>query len=248
MERRWLALGWLLPNLIVVGASFFHGMTGFGFGIVALPFMIIFHDPHESVIVCTFLGMINVIKLAVKTRESIRLKTVRRITLFSLPGLPLGGYVFAHFDVGRLKALISTLTVLFGLFLLSKWVHQFRREKLAESVVGFLAGFFQTSVGLSGIPPAIYLTLQGYEKDRFRASINAMFLAVTGVGLLTFFFVWGVSREVLLLGFSLIPAVLVGQWVGARLSGRVSQSLFNKIVTLGIVGSGLYNLARLVGE
>ncbi len=239
---------WLLPNLIVVGASLFHGLTGFGFGIVALPFMIIFHDPHESVIVCTMLGMINVIKLAVKTREAIRLKTVKRIFLFSLPGLPLGGYVFAHFDVGRLKVLISTLTVLFGLFLLSKWVHQIRRENLAESIVGFLAGFFQTSVGLSGIPPAIYVTLQGYEKDQLRASINAMFLAVAAMGMVTFYFVWGVSKEVLLLGVSLIPAVFLGQWAGVRLSGRVSQSLFRKIVILSIVGSGFYNFVLLVGK
>jgi len=168
---------------------------------------------------------------------------VKRLFLFGLFGLPFGAYFFVNFDVKALKISISALVVLFGLLLLSKWTHRFKRTSLTESCIGFLSGFFQMSVGLTGIPPAVYLTLQDYKKLNFRASINAFLLILPPVGLVFFWFLIGADKGAFVRGIAYVPAVVIGQYLGVKLSRRFSQVLFKRIVTLTILGTGIYNLA-----
>jgi len=234
---------WILSGLIFSGGSFFHGITGFGFVILTLPFLIIFHDPHEAVIICIALGVANTIYLAIQTWKDIIFGMVKRLFLFGLFGLPFGAYFFVNFDVKALKISISALVVLFGLLLLSKWTHRFKRTSLTESCIGFLSGFFQMSVGLTGIPPAVYLTLQDYKKLNFRASINAFLLILPPVGLVFFWFLIGADKGAFVRGIAYVPAVVIGQYLGVKLSRRFSQVLFKRIVTLTILGTGIYNLA-----
>jgi uncharacterized membrane protein YfcA len=233
---------WILLGSLFFCASFFHGITGFGFGIIALPLLIIFSDPHESVITVMTLGTINVIYLAIKTRHKIPFKMVKRVLIFSLAGLPCGLFFFLRFTGPSLRIAISLLSASFGLILLSKVSFRFRNEKLAESCVGFLSGFFQTSVGLAGIPPAVYLTLQSYEKLIFRAGINALFLFLMPCALVLFWFFSHIDTSAFLRGIPFIPIVILGQHLGMKSIKVFSQATFNKIVILTIMVSGIYTL------
>jgi len=170
---------------------------------------------------------------------------VKTIFLFSLLGLPGGLYVFVNFDLTQLKALIASLTVIFGCLLLPQWSFKSRNEKIAESLVGFLSGFFQGSVGMVGIPPAIYITIQGVQKAYFRASINAINLILGTVGLILFRYFSHVQGSVYIHGLFFIPVIFAGQFLGVYYSEKVSQKLFKKLVLFTIIGSGLYSLIRL---
>ncbi len=233
---------WVLLCIIFFGSSLFHGITGFGFVIVALPLIIIFHNPHQSVFLIVFLGFINTINLAIRTWRDIIFKMVKILFVCSIFGLPCGAYLYVHFNIIELKIFISTLILLFGLLLLSKWSYQFKKENIAQACVGFLAGVFQTSVGLTGIPPAVYLTLQKYNKSSFRASINAFLLCISPIGLAVLWFLSDTSKSVFIKGVSFLPIVIIGQYVGVKLSNRVPQQRFRIIVIWTILGSALYNL------
>jgi len=237
---------WILSGIIFFCASFFHGITGFGFGIIALPLLVIFSDPHESIIVTVTLGVVNVTYLAVKTWEDILFKMVKRLFVFAVMGLPCGLYFFIHLKVAALKISVSLITVLFGLLLLSKWSFTSKKEFLAQSCVGFLSGFFQTSIGLSGIPPAAYLTFRDYEKLSFRASINAFFLFLMPCALLIFWFFSGVDKSAFVRGLSFIPVVIAGQYLGTKSIKVFSQEAFKRIVILTILVTGAYNLTSSV--
>jgi uncharacterized membrane protein YfcA len=239
---------WFLLGTIFFSASFFHGITGFGFGIVALPLIVIFSNPHESIVVILTLGTVNVVYLATQTWRDVLFGMVKRFSVFSLIGLPCGLYFFIHFDTAALKIAISLISVLFGLFLLSRISFKLKNENLAESCTGFLSGFFQTSIGLSGIPPAVYLTSQDYEKMSFRASINAFFLFLMPCALVVFWFLGGVDKNAFVRGLPFIPAVILGQYLGIKSIKIFSQAAFKKIVILTILISGLYNLASIIVE
>jgi uncharacterized protein len=233
---------WLTIGIILSSGSFFHGITGFGFVIFALPFLIVFHEPHDCIIMCTILGMANTGYLALRTHQDIVLGVVKRVFLFSILGLPFGAYFFVNFDVEALKIAISVCVVFFGLLLLRNWSFRFKRTSVIESVVGFLSGFFQMSVGLTGIPPAVYLTLQGYSKSNFRASINAFLLLLAPIALIMFWFLVKEDRGMFVSGVQYVPMVIAGQYLGMKASTKVSQKLFRKIVIFTILGAGLYNV------
>jgi uncharacterized protein len=238
-------LEWILPGGIFFLSSFFHGITGFGFIILALPLLVLFIQPHDAVIICTILGTINALILLFRTWRGILFPTVRNILLFSLLGLPGGLYVFVNSDLRQLNALISFLVVALGLVLLPKWSIKFRNVKIAEPCVGFLTGLFQGSVGMTGIPPAVYITIQGIQKAGFRASINAILLILGTIGLILFRNFSDVPGMVYWKGLLFVPVIVAGQSFGVAVSGRVSQELFRKMVIYTIIGSGLYGLAQL---
>lgn len=238
-------MDWVLPGIIFFVSSFFHGITGFGFIILALPLLIFFSNPHEAVIICTILGTINALILMIRTWREILFPTVRNIFLFSLLGLPGGLYIFVNSDLNQLKALIGSLTVILGFILLPKWSFKFKNEKIAETCVGLLTGFFQGSVGMTGIPLAVYITIQGIQKVYFRASINAILLILGIIGLILFKNFSHVPSDVYLKGLVFIPAVIFGQFLGVMVSRKVSQELFKKMVIYTIIGSGLYSLMQL---
>ncbi len=232
-------------SLVIFCGSFFHGITGFGFGILALPFLIIFYNPHESVILTVTLAIINTIYLAIRTWNDIIVAMVKRFVIFGILGLPFGIYFFVHFEVSTLKLIISVIIVLFSLSLLVKWSYKFKNEKFADSFVGFLSGVFQTSIGLSGIPPAVYLTIQDYNKVDFRASINAFFLFIMPCGLLVFWLLGGVNERIFYKAIPFVPMVIFGQYLGKKLSNRFSQEVFKKIVIFTVLVTGIYNLVYL---
>jgi uncharacterized membrane protein YfcA len=232
-------------SMVIFGGSFFHGITGFGFGILALPFLIIFYNPHESIIITVTLAIINTIYLAIRTWNDMTVALVRRFVVFGIFGLPFGIYFFVNFNVTTLKLIISVIIILFSLSLLFKWSYKFKNKKFADSFVGFLSGVFQTSIGLSGIPPVVYLTIQNCNKLSFRASINAFFLFLMPCGLAIFWSLGGVDESVFYKAVPFIPIVICGQYLGIKLSKRFSQVMFRKIVIFTVMTAGIYNLAYL---
>ncbi len=295
-------MDWVLTGIIFFVSSCLHGITGFGFVILALPLLILFSDPHDAVVICTILAAVNAVILIFRTWRDILFPMVKTIFLSSLLGLPVGLFVFLNFDLTRLKALIASLTVICGCLLLPQWsfkfdgfvkspsvplkaglrftfvaaayhpstphssgfarlasgafyaaiglatfyeIIKFKNEKIAESVVGFLSGFFQGSVGMVGIPPALYITIQGIQKAYFRANLNAIILILGTIGIILFRYFSPVPASVYIHGLLFIPVIFAGQVVGIRYGSRVSQQLFRKLVLFTIIGSGLYSLIRL---
>jgi uncharacterized membrane protein YfcA len=208
--------------------------------------LIIFSDPHESIIISTTLALIVGANLLIKTWKDIALKMVKKIFIFNLLGLPLGLFVFLTFNIDNLKVLIGIFIVFFGLLLLLNWNYKIKNENVAEPCVGLLTGFFQGSIGLPGIPLAIYITLQDFQKKYFRGTINVILCLSGLIGLVLFWSFSQVHKDAYLKGILFAPVGIIGLNTGFKVSNRVSQKLFRKIVNFIIIGSGAYNLFQFV--
>ncbi|NHM28598.1 hypothetical protein G7K71_16815 [Desulfofundulus sp. TPOSR] len=60
--------------------------------------------------------------LTYQVRKNIIKPMARNLSLGGLAGIPLGAYVFTHFDVTQLKIIIALVTLAFALALLLGWV------------------------------------------------------------------------------------------------------------------------------
>ena len=236
---------WIITCTIFFVGSVLHALTGFGFVVFALPILIMFKEPHQVVILCTFLGFLSCAFLMIRSYHDVHFSSIKRILAFSVLGLPFGALIFKSFDITALRFLISTMICLFAFTLL------FRNLKIGnrgiyEPITGFFTGVFQTSIGMPGIPPAVYFTLKGYNQYKFRGSINAVNLCLTAIALIIF---WCIKKTELAFytnAFSFFPMIVIGQYVGWKVHEKLSREVFRKIVIITIIISSMYNLIRIV--
>lgn len=113
-----------------------------------------------------------------------------------------------------------------------------------EAGVGGFAGFIGGLSGVWGPPTVAYLTALGTEKhEQMRA--QGVIYGVGAVALLGAHVKSGVMRpDTMLLSASLVPAAVVGMWMGGQLLDRIDQKMFRKATLLVLLVAGLNLLRR----
>jgi hypothetical protein len=107
-------------------------------------------------------------------------------------------------------------------------------------VSGTLAGLF----GTGGPPLIFYFQLAGVEKAVFRGNMMAIFLLTTAVRLPAYAITGLITIPRLMSAVALLPAALLGVWIGNRIHVEVSESAFRKMVSAALCLIGLLILAR----
>jgi len=108
---------------------------------------------------------------------------------------------------------------------------------------GSMAGFTTMVANAGGPAMSLYLLSARFSVMGFLGTTSWFFFVINvikvpfsiGLGLIT--------RTSLLLDLALVPAVLLGTWVGRRVIGRIEQELFERLVLATTLLSGL-NLLR----
>ncbi len=141
--------------------------------------------------------------------------------------------------------------VILAAVLLSGWTRPMRNAHWALYPVGFLGGFLNGSISMSGPPVILFLTSQGTPKDIFRANLAAYF-TLSGLLATAGFTIAGVLNwDVLLYAATIVPAALIGTYIGVRLSTKVSQEMFRRLTLLCVIVMGLVlfirNLLQMLG-
>lgn len=118
------------------------------------------------------------------------------------------------------------LGLLFGLALLAAvWVG-FSGSRQSESTFalalgGFFSGVMATTTSVGG-PPIALVYLTGRDGVQERYDLAMFFLIGTSMSLIVLFYKQLLSQEVILLSIQLLPAVLVGSFLGQSLTRYLS--------------------------
>ena len=102
------------------------------------------------------------------------------------------------------------------------------------SLVGFVVGVLQTSIGASGPPLVLYFSSQKIKPEPLRRTFAAIFFIISLTALPLILSNPSDNLPHVLLGISAIPVVIIGSWLGKRISPRVDQGLL-KIITFVLV-------------
>lgn len=232
---------WFAVALIVTVAAALQALTGFGFALVSLPFMLFLYAPHEAVGLNIILSLLSQTLLTMHVRSVIIGPLVRNLFLGSLVGMPLGFYVYARSDVNLLKLLISAVVLLFSILNLVGRVPPRAGGRSFEIGIGSLSGFLGSSVGMPGPPVVLYLFHQGLPKEGFRATASGFFTTVYFLSLLLFLLSGALDIGMGEKALSLVPFLFAGQIVGYRLFPCIPQAQFKKGVLLLVMATSLYS-------
>jgi uncharacterized membrane protein YfcA len=161
-------------------------------------------------------------------------------------GIPLGNQLLPLLDPNQFKLVLGTLLVVCcSMMLASARLPQIRSGgKPADAVVGLLGGVMAPLSGFSGLAPALWATLRGYNKDAHRAVIqnfNLLVLTATvalnvNSGRLKPTTMW--PQMSIVAGAMILPAL----W-GSKIYIGMSAGAFRKTVLWLLVLAGLVMLS-----
>jgi hypothetical protein len=224
---------WFLVFLVVLLGNVIQGMTGFGAALVAGPILAIFLDP----------GMGSLGLVGYHARRYIDLKRLLPLVALAVLGLPLGSYLLVVAPSFVIRSLIAVVSIIFSTLLLLGYSKRFKREVLASYGFGFAGGVLTAGVGMGGPPIVIFLANQGWPKEVFRATVALFFLIIAALCLISHLFTGVTAGHRLVIAVSLIPAGIMGFYVGDAIFARLSSSLFIKLALSLILAAGLTSLA-----
>lgn len=230
----------LVLTLIVLVASILQAGTGFGFAIIALPFLILIFPAHEAIqlniILCTFISIL----MTYKTRNKVNKEILKRLISGSLVGILPGLIIFIFLDVKLLKILVSILILVSTGLLITKVTLKQSNKK--EYITGSLSGLLTCSIGMPGPPLMIYFSGAKIDKAILRSTTMAYFIFICSISLIFQMAISSLSKNILLSILWSMPFMLFGIYLGERLYTRLNQQLFYKIIYLLLIFTGTYSL------
>ena len=236
----------ILSSIVVMIAFLIRGLTGFGSGLLMVPLLLLFLDMKLVVPTATLLAVLCGIFLisTFQTRKWIRKDVLPMMIVGVLVGTILGTYVLR-------SCKSSMLEKLFGLFIFCYALRMLfggkREGKEVKNYVGLMAGFLSGGLGgvfaAGGPPIVIYLSGKIKDKQVFRATVIFFFLVANTWRLTMFCYTRLINGEVVRFTLYLLPAFIIGNLAGSVLHVKINQVLFNRIVALVLLITGVFLVA-----
>lgn len=245
---------WLQGSLIFFGASLIQVLTGFGFGLVAVPLLLFILPSQEALWVSMILSLFSFVLHGMRTYKEARWDLIGRLLLISIPSLVLGVILSRYFNSIYIKGIVGTILIFYVIW---QWVEirkkealkrndgvapQESEEKLAKDEIlrksplkfysaGFVSGLLNGLAAIPG-PPIVALLVKNLNKDTFHATTVNFFILQYSMTLGIRFIV---QKNVLtpslgIFMICMIFPILLGHCVGHPIRGRINEQNFKKLV------------------
>ena len=200
---------------IILVASILQTSTGFGFSIMATPFLLMLFLPQEAIQINIILSFIISISLIWKIRMDIDCILLKRLIFGSIVGVPFGIFIFISININTFKLAISSLLLLLTLMLICNF--KIQSTKSRDFLVGGLSGLLTTSIGMPGPPLLLYFT-----------GTQILFT--------------GTNKTIWESSFYAIPIVFLGLYIGQIIFKWLNQRIFKIFTYILLSCTGIYLL------
>ena len=193
-----------------------RGFSGFGFAIGAVPLLSFVLAPAQAVPVVLLLQTLAGVGTAVRARRSVDWSMIRRLWAGSMIGLLPGLALLAALPANTMRLVIAAIVTLAVLSLALGWRLSALPGRAAVVSTGALAGLLNGAAAMPGPPViAMYLAMK-QPIEVCRASLTTFFLLTAVTGAIVAFATGLIDLGSLVLAGTLVPALLLGSWLGER--------------------------------
>lgn len=228
----------LLFAVIILTASILQTSTGFGFSILATPFLLLLFEPTEAIQMNLLLSLVISIALIRKVRKDIDFGIVKRFVIGSGIGLPIGIIIFMLIDINKLKLVISLIILALTILLILKF--RMKQGKKRDLAVGGLSGALTTSIGMPGPPLLLYFSGTDTQKEKLRGTTLAFYMFIYLISLVIQVIFAGTNKTVWVSSAAALPLVFIGLYVGQLLFKRINQQIFRIFTYIILLFTGVY--------
>jgi uncharacterized membrane protein YfcA len=234
---------WLLAFGAAI-AGLVQGISGFAFAMVAMSIWVWGVDPILAAPMAVFGGWFGQCISAMRVRRGWHVHILWPFVVGAAIGIPLGTQVLGMLDANRFKLVLGSLLVICCSMMLAtaKLPKITSGGKPADAFVGLLGGVMAPLSGFSGLAPALWATLRGYNKDEHRAVLQNFNLLVLSATVATNVYTGRLRPEMwpqmgVVAGVMILPAI----W-GSKIYVGMSATAFRNTVLWLLVFAGVMML------
>lgn len=222
-----------VPALAIFLASFFATVTGFGFGLIAIPLMSLVISVKVAIICGLIITVLLRIITMYNTRKIFSWDVVLTTALGSAVGMLPGSYMLRVISLAHLKIFLGSVLLVATFLMGRRYYISVKNKTLGRLTAGFFSGFFGASTSVAGPPLVIYFLNEGAEKDKMRANMIWIF-GITFMGMLVVNFLMGNMNSITdwSLLVPMIPAMVAGIVLGEKFFSRLDQALFRRLALI----------------
>lgn len=236
-----MEFAWLLVALGAFAGGFVSGLSGFGTGLVGMPFWLLAVHPVLAAQLAAFSAVISQSQTLNTVRNSLTWRHVGPITVAGLAGVPIGVWLLPSVPVATFKLAVGVMLITFCLFLLTvpnSWRIKHRNRPF-EITMGFAGGFMGGLTGVPGPPVIMWGTLQAWPREDKRAVYQVFILAILVMMLVASAISGLIGKDFILGSLLVAPATIGGAFCGAWVYQRVDDRRFDRIVLAILLLSGI---------
>lgn len=226
--------------LVLVAAEAIYVLLGFGAGLVAVGCLaLLLPDVRDVVVLLLLVSLPAELFVVVTSWREVAWRGVAVLMIGVALGIPVGAWLLRWGDPGVLLLVLGGVLLAVGsVFLVSPVDRKWNWPGWVGPPVGLTSGVLTGLFGTGGPPLVLYYQLAGLDKAAFRGNLMAIFLFMTlirvpsyaGMGLITVERLWS--------SLLVLPAVIIGAWIGNSLHLRIEERTFRRMVAGALVALG----------
>ena len=230
----------LLASLIVLVAHIMKGVTGFGSSLIIVPLLSLFVDIKFVVPVMAIMTFFAGLILFLMTKKHIKKDEFFLVLMFVMVGSFIGAQILANYDSILLKRIFAIFVILFSLRMLLTSERKIIRKikKFWGAIAGFIGGILGGMFDTNGPPIVIYFGHK-LDKEKFRATITAIFFVDVIWRNILYVSNGVTSLDTLKFALFLLPALIIGIFLGSKIHLKINEVLFRRIVAVILLITGI---------
>jgi len=216
-----------LATLIIFGAYFIFGISGFGSSIISVPLLVQMYPLKSVVPMMVIIDICGSLYVGRKSSQDANLKELKWLFPFTLLGMILGIVLLIKAPSEPLLIILGSFAALNGARVLWQRNSEMREpiNKWWAAPFGFFGGTFTALFATGGPIYVSYLGLRINDPRALRATMAFAILMLTLLRL-TLMLVTGLilSWPVIGLALCLMPATFLGIWLGTHVHAKLSNA------------------------
>jgi len=235
----------LLVGLVIFGASIMESITGFGSGIISMPFLAVLIGLKTAVPMTMVISVIFTTYMLVTNYKKIAWKVYLTIIAYVILGLPIGIFVFSYFNENTLKLILGIFILVFALRALIRTKYPGRAAGskaygVFQRIMLVMGGIAQGAFATGGPFIVIYSADKIKEKSCFRATMSCVWLTLNSILLTKNFILGGIMTGQVFAGVAAaIPFFIIGTVIGLKLHNKVSIKAFTLMINIVLLAAGV---------
>lgn len=224
---------------VVAGGSLLGGISGFGYGLVAAPLLLVVGVPLPSIVVLNLgLGIVTRGLAAWRLRRDVS-RNAAFLIAGSVPGYALGTALLSGVDGNVLEVATGVVVIVLALLSLLRRESAFVPGPRSLVVTGVAGGTLGASTSLNGVVPALVLSQARLSNRQFIADLGVYFVGSSVVGLVAVTLA-GISAPNAWLLFAVsVPLSVAANQLGLTLGTRLPPKVFRALTIVVVICAGV---------
>jgi uncharacterized protein len=235
--------------LVAIGAAFMaalaRGFSGFGAALVFVPVASAALGPRVAIPLMLVVDFVMALPMLPPATRRCNWRDVLLMAAGAIVGVPIGTAVLTRADPSVMRWSIAVLIVLLLSVLASGWRYAGRPAVPLTAGVGLSAGILSGAAQVGGPPVVVYWLGGSIPPLTVRANLIAFFGLSSTVSLAAYLAGGLLTQQVLSLALVTAPLYGFGVWLGARMFGIASETVFRRVCYGLIALSALTSLPVL---